>query len=197
MELPQAFIFVGRSGAGKGTQADLLKAYLAVNHPQHKMLYLQTGDLVRQYIAGNSPLQQRVRKEVNEGKLMPSFFAVQLWSSKLVNEYDGASHLIVDGTPRKLAEAMFFDTVFDFFSNIQPHVIYLDVPMPEAARRLIARGRPDDGEHAVEKRMSWYETDVMPMIQWLRKQSRYEFHHIKGDQPIAAVHHDIIEACKL
>lgn len=197
MELPQAFIFVGRSGAGKGTQADLLKAYLAVNHPQHPVFYLQTGDLVRQYISGNTPLQQRVKAEVNQGQLMPSFFAVYLWSTKLVQEYDGVSHLIVDGTPRKLAEAMFFDTVFDFFKTVKPHVMYLDVATPEAKRRLIARGRPDDHEVAVERRMSWYETDVMPMIQWLRKNPRYTFHDINGEQPISAVHSDIIKACKL
>ena len=45
----QSFIFMGRSGCGKGTQAKLLMEYLKKIDPARDIFYLETGAGVREF----------------------------------------------------------------------------------------------------------------------------------------------------
>ena len=55
---PQTFIFIGRSGCGKGTQAELVQEHLKQIDPKRKVLYIQTGAEFREFIKGNSETQK-------------------------------------------------------------------------------------------------------------------------------------------
>ena len=54
MMKPQTFIFFGRSGCGKGTQATLLKEYMEKIDPKNKVLYVETGAKFREFMAKNN-----------------------------------------------------------------------------------------------------------------------------------------------
>ena len=48
-------IFIGRSGCGKGTQADLLKNYISSHDDKDRqILYVESGEGFRQFIRGES-----------------------------------------------------------------------------------------------------------------------------------------------
>ena len=57
-----SFIFIGRSGSGKGTQAALLIQALKKSDPNREPLYVQTGQELRQFIQGSSFTQKITKK---------------------------------------------------------------------------------------------------------------------------------------
>lgn len=188
----QSFIFIGRSGCGKGTQVELLKEVLKAKDPEHDILYIYTGDELRKFILGENKTQQLAKKIYEAGGLMPEFLAVYTWSHILVDKYDGNQHVIFDGTPRRYHEAGVLDSVFDYYDFGNPWVIYINISSEEAKKRLLLRKRSDDNEEDIQKRLDWFEADVLATISFYRDNPRYNFIEINGEQDPKSVHGDIV-----
>ncbi|PIP73303.1 MAG: hypothetical protein COW88_02470 [Candidatus Lloydbacteria bacterium CG22_combo_CG10-13_8_21_14_all_47_15] len=194
MELP-TYIFIGRSGCGKGTQAALLSDELKKRAPEREMLYLQTGALIRDFKAGENYSARRMNDIYMTGGRQPSFVAVNMWSNFFFKHIDDAKPqmLIADGTPRTLAEAEMLHRAFDWFYDIpEPTVIYLNVSNEWAIERLLGRGRMDDNKQDVAERLKWFETDVLPAVQYYRDNKYYRFFEVSGERSIEDIHQDII-----
>lgn len=192
----KTFIFVGRSGCGKGTQSNLLSDYLKKNDNKD-VLYIQTGNEFREFIKGETVTQKLANEVYSKGGLQPEFIAVYMWIKVLVENYKLNEHLIFDGTPRRLHEAGVLSSVFDFYGNNKPYIIFIDVSKEESIKRLIARGRFDDNMQDIEERLSWYETEVEPVIEYYRNNKDYIFLDIDGARPIEEIHKDIVSRIEL
>ncbi len=194
---PQAFIFIGRYAAGKGTQADLLIKKLAEKDPERAPLYVYTGQQFRNYIKGEKATAKLTRKVVESGGLMPEFMAIYMWARLLVEEYRGVEDLVFDGSPRRLLEAQVMDSVFAFYGMGKPYVIYLDVEHEESHRRLMLRaktsGRPDDGPAEIENRKRVYEADIVPVIEYYRTSPNVNFIDIDGERSVEEIHAHVVQ----
>ncbi|MFA5838644.1 MAG: nucleoside monophosphate kinase [Candidatus Paceibacterota bacterium] len=190
---PETFIFIGPSGCGKGTQAELLISYLKENDPQRKVFYLESGEKIRNFMNGESYSSELSRELYEKGILQPEFLAVWVWSDILIENIKGGEHLVVDGTPRKLREAKAFDTAIRFYKREGTHVIFINVSRLWSKERLVERGRADDKMKGdIEKRLGWYEKEVTPTIEYLKNDPNYKFHEINGEQSIEGVHNEIL-----
>lgn len=190
---PQTFIFIGRSGCGKGTQGKLLEEYLATNDPGRKIRYQETGPKFRELIKGESYTSKISKAIYENGDLQPAFMAIWTWVTDFVTELTGEEHLIMDGSPRTLVEAEVLNSAFDFY-KMKPFILFLDVHNDTSHARLKARGRMDDiDREKVQKRLDWYERDVVPAVDYFRTSPNCTFLHINGDQTIPEVHKEIIE----
>lgn len=189
---PTAFIFIGRSGCGKGTQAKLLIDYLKQEETGRDVLYFYTGGAFRELAEGTS-LSSRMVKEVTEsGGRAPDFLAIWTWSSKLIETLKGGEHLVFDGSPRSLNEAQVLDTALRFYDYQETRVIFLDVSEEWTIERLTARGRVDDELSDIKRRLAWYEKDVAPAVEFYKTAPNYRFLRINGEQKIEEVHRDIV-----
>ena len=190
---PHVFIFIGMSGCGKGTQAELLIDLLKKKDPSHEVLYVQTGQGFRDFIKGDSFTQKRTKEVINAGDLMPEFMAIHVWSDKLVENYKEGDHVILDGTPRKFHEAEVLDSVFSFYGLTKPTVIYLDIGHDEAVKRLLKRKRADDTPASIEERIGWYEKEVVEAIKFFENNPNYLFLKINGERPVEAIFNEIVK----
>ncbi len=190
---PQSFIFIGRSGSGKGTQAKLLQEYLKKVDPSRNALYVQSGAEFREFIKGGSATQKLSRDIYDKGGLQPEFLATFMWTNVLVKNYTLGEHLIMDGMPRKYHEAGVLDSIFDFYKITKPFVVYIDIKKEESVNRLMARGRIDDNRKEIEERLSWFETEVSHALDFYRDNPQYNYLVVNGEQPVEKVHADIIE----
>ncbi|MEK7087958.1 MAG: nucleoside monophosphate kinase [Patescibacteria group bacterium] len=194
---PLTFIFAGPSGSGKGTQVDLLKQYLAKKTPEIPQFSSYTGDGFRALMQGTT-LASQLAKEIQEaGGLQPEFLAIYLWADNLIKNVTGREHLFIDGSPRKVAEAVVLDSALQFYKRSPIHLILVSVSNAEAKRRLLLRARHDDGGEEIERRLLWYTTEVMPAILHLKSRPGYLFHDINGEQTPARVHQAILEVLGL
>jgi adenylate kinase family enzyme len=118
-----------------------------------------------------------------------------MWSTMLVEELDKDMHLMFDGAPRSKAEAELVTTALDFYKREQSTVIYINVSRKWSEERLLSRGRSDDRSILkIGKRMKWFEDEVLPAIEYFKKNKRYKFIEVDGEQPIEKVQADIIAA---
>lgn len=190
---PQTFIFIGRSGCGKGTQAELLQQKLKEKSPETPLFYLETGERFREYIQSGTHSANLSKDIMDKGGLQPEFLAVWNWSSLMVEKMTGKEHLVLDGTPRKLDEAEVLDSAIRFYKREKPFVIFLDVSKEFSMARFKDRGRADDKSlQVIEERMRWYEDHVVAAIRYYWHNDAYTLLSINGEQSIEDVHAEII-----
>jgi adenylate kinase len=194
---PQSFIFIGRSGCGKGTQAQLLIKHLKTIDPSRNSLYIQNGEEFRHFITGQTLTQKLAKDIYDNGRLMPEFLSVYQWAKALNERYTGSEHLIFDGMPRKLHETSVLESIFAFYKLEMPWVVNIEVSADESFKRLMARKRADDTEEDIKVRLSWFETDVAPTIDYYRNNKAYKFLNVNGERSIEAIHEDIVKSLAL
>ncbi len=186
------FIILGRSGAGKGTQSKLLKESLEKIESSKKVLYVQSGEEIRTFIHGKGFTEKLAEDIYNTGALQPEFLAVHLWSKVLIEKYNGIDHIIFDGAPRKRHETGVLESAISFYKLEKPFVINLTISNQESIKRLLSRQRMDDNEEEIRKRLAWYETDVLPTLEYYRTSENYRYLEINGERTIEEIHKDIL-----
>jgi len=203
---------LGPSGSGKGTQARLLAK-------DKHLFHINTGGDLREMAKEKTPLGQKVKKIIESGYLAPSWLVFYSWFRK-VAELPISHGVIFEGAPREINEAKRMDEVFAFLEREKRVFIYLNVNLKEAQKRILNRRlcakcqteyslvltpkltkcpkcggklvrRADDTEAAVVKRFAFFKKNVVPVINYYKKQNRLIV--INGDQPIDKVYKDIKE----
>ncbi len=188
----QAFIFMGISGCGKGTQVELFKKYIE-QKTGAQTLHVETGAFFRQFIKGEKYTQTLSQKVVDSGGIMPESMAINMWATYLIDNYTGKENLIFDGAPRKILEAETLHDTLKFYGLHDYKVIYIHVSKQWSKEKLLARGRKDDTEEGVAKRIAWFETDVVPSIEFFRNnKDGCTFLEINGEQTVEKVHEEIM-----
>lgn len=178
-------ILLGGPGAGKGTQANLIKDKYGI--PQ-----ISTGDMLRAAVKAGTSLGIEAKKVMDAGGLVSDDIIMGLIKER-VKQPDAANGYLFDGFPRTIpqAEAMKADGIgIDY-------VVEIDVDDQEIIKRMSGRrvhlesgrtyhvifnppkeegkddetGEPliqrdDDEEETVRKRLSVYHDQTEPLIDY-------------------------------
>lgn len=175
-------IFTGVAGSGKSMQGRRLA-------DEFGLPWVSTGEFLRMLVSGDR------RKAMLSGKLLKDSEIIQL-ARKIFALIDTQEEFILDGFPRTVAQA-------DWLLNQAKHdqlkitaVIHLTASPETVLERLMARGRQDDTEQAIEERFREYEQSILPILNDFKKHG-VVVTDIDGNQPIEAVHQAIVNAIKL
>jgi len=188
----QAFVFFGRSGCGKGTQAKRLGNYL--KEKGRDVLYIETGSFLRELSKGEGLINKNIHNILKDGLLVPVFIPIWIWTDFMAKNFTGKEDMILDGVCRRFEEAVALDSAFDFFKIEKPNIILINVSKEWSSNRLMERKRADDTPEKIQNRLGWYEEDVEPSIKYFREKVGYNFIEINGEQSIEDVQKDIIKA---
>lgn len=120
-------ILLGMPGAGKGTQADLIKNKFHIPT-------ISTGAILREVSNSNSPLAKKVRGFLDAGTLVPNEIIVEMLVQR-VEEDDCKHGFILDGFPRNLDQAKALGNAGIAISN----VIFLKISESEIISRMSGR----------------------------------------------------------
>jgi adenylate kinase family enzyme len=193
----QTIVFIGRSGCGKGTQVEQFKKFLKEND-NREIFHLEAGDRFRNLINENTYTSKLAKEVADRGGLQPEFLSIWAWTDKMVHSLNKDEHLMIDGTPRRLSEAKVLESVFDFLNRTDVNIIYINVSRDWAIQRMKERGREDDKNlEDVIARLDWFETDVVPALDFYRSHKSHKFHEINGEQEIDKVAEDILKSIGL
>jgi adenylate kinase len=191
---PRTFIFFGRSGCGKGTQAQLLVKHLESLHGGEKVVYIETGARLREFVKETGLTQNLTADVMAKGGLLPSFLPVWVWTGIFIEKLTGREHIVLDGLSRQPHEAPILHDALKFYGRQKPVVVVLNISKELSKQRLLSRGRSDDKVDDIDSRLAWYESNVIPTIDFFRHNDYYKVIDINGDQPIEKVNADIIAA---
>lgn len=149
-------IFVGPPGAGKGTQAQRIAE-------THSLPHISTGDILRHAVAAQTELGQKAQGYMDRGELVPNSLILDLVKERLQNP-DTASGWILDGFPRNVAQAEFLTALLADIGQTLDSTINFDVPDDVIVARMLARGRQDDNEETIRRRLEVYREETEPLI---------------------------------
>lgn len=192
---PISVLFFGSQGAGKGTQVKLLLDFLH-SKSDRGIIHIDMGQELRNLRDTGSPAGKLTGTVIDAGVRMPDFMAVYLQTKKVVeNMVTGNEHIVADGLARGPEQTAAFDDMMKF---LQRDCIIIDLTISDdtAVKRLLARGRNDDTEEAIRKRLAWTKTDVMPQLEFLKSRGR-KVVQIDGEKEMDLIHKDILKALSL
>ena len=193
MTQPLVFILIGRAGCGKGTQADLLMEYLKKNN-YTDAVYIYVGSGLRDFIKKNSSLTSKLADEImQKGDMEPSFLSVWALSDELIKKMNKNTSLVIDGFPRNLTEAEIIDEAIGFYGLKNIYPIFIETSREDSRKRLLNRGRSDDTETAIKRRLDYFDEYVQPVIDYYEKESKFRLTRVSGDLGIESVHQEILE----
>ena len=197
-------ILLGGPGAGKGTQANLVKEKFQI--PQ-----ISTGDMLRAALKAGTELGLKAKGYMDSGGLVPDDVIIGLVKER-IQEADCANGFLFDGFPRTIPQA---DAMKDAGVAIDA-VVDIDVPDGEIIKRMGGRRvhlssgrtyhvtfnppkvegkddetgedliqRDDDCEETVRKRLEVFHSQTEPLIafyaDWEARGGANAPNHVKVD----------------
>ena len=127
---PRLILF-GPPGAGKGTQAQLLKERLAIDH-------ISSGDLFRHHLANGTELGELARGYMNRGDLVPDAVTIDMVLDRITTLPDGRGFML-DGFPRNTNQAKALAEALAQRGQRIDRVLHIKVADAELIRRLSNR----------------------------------------------------------
>jgi len=205
---------MGPPGAGKGTQAELLKARFPIPH-------ISTGDIFRDAVNQGSELGQEAQKYMSSGQLVPDEITTAIVKER-ITQADCEPGFLLDGFPRTTAQAQALDQSLAELGKKVDLAINIDVPTELLIERLSGRiscqeckrvynlnfnppreqgkcdscggelvQRNDDRGETVVKRLEVYNQQTRPLLQYYEAQG--VLFNIEGSRGSSQVFADIQE----
>lgn len=180
-------ILLGPPGAGKGTQAQTLAHQCNIPH-------ISTGEILRQAMRERSPLGIKAQSYVDRGELVPDQLVLDMMEERL-SQADTKSGWILDGFPRNVSQARFLDELLQKLAEDNVGVVNLEVPDDVLIDRLKGRGRQDDTEEVIRRRLEVYREQTAPLINFYS--DRQQLVSVNGNQSLEEVSAELKRRCNL
>jgi adenylate kinase len=171
-------VLMGIQGSGKGTQGAMLADNLG-----YKLLSM--GDIIR---AGATDEQ---RERMLKGELLHDDEATAM-IDQAINDLPADQDIILDGYPRSISQAEWLCAQADSGRFGIEHVINLTASRHAVMDRLLGRGRADDNEAAIAKRLNEYDRATTPLIDWFNSHG-LSVENINAEQSIEAVNENLVK----
>jgi adenylate kinase len=207
-------VLLGPPGAGKGTQAKLLR-------DRFEACQISTGDILRKAVADKSPLGKEAESYLSRGELVPDDVIVRLVGERL-KQKDCANGFVLDGFPRTLPQAESLEGILKTMALPLDAVLSIQVPHDVIVKRLAGRRncqncgasyhvnfdppsngetcdrcdgglqqRDDDREETITTRLRVYESQTAPLANYYRE--RGKLREINGVGKVEDIQKRVIE----
>lgn len=203
-------ILLGAPGAGKGTQAENISAYLSIPT-------ISTGNIIRDALRSGTELGEKAKSYIDNGDLVPDEVVIEIIKERLSCD-DCQKGFILDGFPRTIPQAEALDKM-----GISIHkVIDIEVSDDEISKRMSGRRicehcgatynlssnpskvegvcdkcsgtliqRKDDQPETVLKRLKVYHEQTEPLKNYYRNQGKLV--EVDGQQSLDEVTRQILD----
>jgi len=209
---PVNMVLLGAPGAGKGTQAGILKN-------AYGLLHVSTGDMLREAIKEGSETGLKAQEYMNRGELVPDEIVTHAVIDRMAKP-DAASGVILDGYPRTKPQAESLDASLKSEGRELRVVLYLKTTDDVAIQRLSGRRicpecgknyhvvnmppkvegicdtcgvdliqREDDKPETVKNRLAVYDNSTKDLVSYYEEKGLLR--EVDGDLPAEQLFEDI------
>ncbi|MCM4160469.1 adenylate kinase [Antarcticibacterium flavum] len=163
-------VLFGPPGAGKGTQANVLK-------DKYDLVHISTGDVFRYNIKNETDLGMNAKSYMDKGQLVPDEVTINMLEAE-VDKNPNAKGFIFDGFPRTEAQADALAILLEKKGTEVSAMIALEVEDRILIDRLLERGktsgRTDDADEAIiSNRIKVYYEETAILKEYYLKKNKY------------------------
>ncbi|MCM4157493.1 adenylate kinase [Gramella sp. AN32] len=163
-------VLFGPPGAGKGTQASILKE-------KYNLVHISTGDIFRFNIKNQTELGLHAKSFMDQGQLVPDEVTIKMLKAE-VEKNEGVNGFIFDGFPRTEAQAEALASYLETIETEISAMIALEVDDEILVERLLERGktsgRADDADvEVIRNRIKVYYNETAILKNFYQKQGKY------------------------
>ena len=163
-------VLFGPPGAGKGTQADLLKE-------KYDLIHISTGDVFRFNIKNETELGLLAKSFMDKGDLVPDEVTIDMLKAEVEKNSD-AKGFIFDGFPRTESQAKALDAFLEEKGEAISGMVALEVSEDLLVERLLERGKTsgrsdDQDESKIRNRFNEYNTKTAILKDYYDAQNKY------------------------
>ncbi len=163
-------VLFGPPGAGKGTQAEILKE-------KYQLKHISTGDVFRFNIKNKTQLGLLAKSYMDKGDLVPDNVTIDMLEAE-VEKNPEAKGFIFDGFPRTNAQAKALDELMDSKDSQINAMVALEVDDEVLVERLLKRGktsgRADDADESIiRNRITEYYNKTAILKDYYSAQNKY------------------------
>jgi len=165
-------IILGPPGAGKGTQALMIRDSFG-------FVQFSTGDILREAVDAKTNIGLKVKDIIAKGELVADELILEIISQKIASN-KSEKGIIFDGFPRTILQADELLKVLSDYEMKLDLVIELVVEDSILLGRIETRAaenfknvRDDDNKEALKKRLSVYHEQTKPLIDYYKKHSDF------------------------
>jgi len=155
-------VLLGKQGSGTGTQGERLASQFGMRH-------LSTGEMFRDSADVGVAAGLQAKAYMDRGELVPDDLVVKVVEERFGNPGEVEPGFVLDGFPRTSQQARELDRILG--NNPLDLVIDLEVPTEVVVERMRARGRDDDTEESIRRRLALYDTETKPLVDFYRERS--------------------------
>ncbi len=175
--MKELVLLIGLPGSGKDTQAELLEESLGYH-------VIKIGDEVRKQAQQNPELfNQEVNGRLADPKVVNNIVDKHLSISK------SNAKIVCNGYPRSMQQAKALDEMIDKYDFDKVKVIFIKIGQDEILKRLKQRGREDDTEDAIKKRLEIFNNDTQEVLNYYLDKG--ELSTVDGMGTVEEVHNKI------
>ena len=163
-------VLFGPPGAGKGTQAEIIKQ-------EYDLFHISTGDVFRYNIKNNTDLGLLAKGFMDKGELVPDQITIDMLSD-VVEKNSHVNGFIFDGFPRTESQAHALDSLLENFNTSISGMIALEVDDEILINRLLERGKDsgradDSNREIIENRISEYYNKTAILKTYYQRKNCY------------------------
>ncbi len=163
-------VLFGPPGAGKGTQAELLKG-------KYNLVHISTGDVFRFNIKNETDLGILAKTFMDKGDLVPDEVTINMLEAE-VDKNTNAQGFIFDGFPRTQSQAEALDDFLSKKGETIKGMVALEVPEDLLVERLLERGKTsgradDTDEKKIRNRFNEYNTKTAVLKDYYAAKGNY------------------------
>ena len=156
-------ILLGPPGAGKGTQAERLRADFDVP-------YYATGDILRAAVKEGTELGREAQEYMSRGDLVPDDLIIRAIMDR-VDSPEARDGFILDGFPRTVKQAEALESAIGGLGRRLTAALSIEAPDEEVIRRLSGRRMCEKNGHVYHldfdppKNEGFCDQDGSPLVQ--------------------------------
>ena len=163
-------VLFGPPGAGKGTQAAILKE-------KYGLVHISTGDVFRYHIGNKTELGKLAASYTEKGNLVPDQVTIDLLANEMQKTPD-AKGFIFDGFPRTQPQAIALSELLEKQGTKVSAMIALEVADEILVERLLERGktsgRKDDANaDVIANRIKVYYDETAVLASYYSAEDKY------------------------
>ena len=122
--------------------------------------------MLRSAVSAGTELGQQADAIMKAGDLVPDDVMIGIVGERLAEDDIMENGVLLDGFPRTPIQADALRAIFDGQGVELDAALNIDVPLDEVKERMMARGREDDTEESITRRLELYEEQTAPLIEW-------------------------------